>query len=278
MSFGKFRGKWLDQVHRDKEMSADFCRVMYSISSYMRKNNLTPRPGNQTLADDSFVSERTVRRALDKAQSRGHLEIQAESRRSPRILIPLLKDDTESGLKVHTETVQNEHFQSGENPFETGLKVHTESGQQNPESGLECGQSFRSSPLESKRPEPISQESQKSQLKSTYGSYIYSEEVRVCDSREPFTKTLDAAHGRWREILPQFGIPHSALNGKEQPCPACGGRDRFLFDDRHGDGDYFCRRCDAGKGISLVKKVNGWTYAEAAKRVDEFIGNTVPAF
>lgn len=113
---------------------------------------------------------------------------------------------------------------------------------------------------------------------NTYGSNIYSEEVRDSDSHEPRTKTLDAAHGRWREILPQFGIPHGALNGKQQPCPSCGGRDRFVFDDRHGDGDYFCRRCDAGKGISLVRKVNGWTYAEAARQIDEFIGNTVPAF
>jgi Zinc-binding domain of primase-helicase len=109
--------------------------------------------------------------------------------------------------------------------------------------------------------------------RDTFGNDIYSEEVSYCDSREPRTKTLEAAHGRWRWILTSFGIPQSALNGKEQPCPACGGRDRFVFDDRHGDGDYFCRRCDAGKGISLVAKVNGWSYAEAAKRVDELIGN-----
>jgi phage/plasmid primase-like uncharacterized protein len=87
------------------------------------------------------------------------------------------------------------------------------------------------------------------------------------------TKTLDAAHGQWPHILLEFGIPYDALNGKHQACPACGGKDRFRFDDRHGDGDYYCSGCDPGKGISLVAKVNGWDYAEAAKRIDERIGN-----
>jgi hypothetical protein len=61
------------------------------------------------------------------------------------------------------------------------------------------------------------QEEQEVEREDTYGSDIFKEEVvRDSDSRETFTKTLDAAHGRWREILPQFGIPHSALNGKER--------------------------------------------------------------
>lgn len=85
-------------------------------------------------------------------------------------------------------------------------------------------------------------------------------------------RTSETAHGRWREILPVLGVPVAALNGKHQACPACGGKDRFRFDDRHGDGDYYCNQCGAGKGISLLMKVNGWTYADAAKRVDELIG------
>jgi Zinc-binding domain of primase-helicase len=66
-------------------------------------------------------------------------------------------------------------------------------------------------------------------------------------------------------------VPATALNGKHQACPACGGKDRFRFTDRKGDGDYFCNGCGAGKGISLVAKVNGWSYPEAAKRIDEFL-------
>jgi Zinc-binding domain of primase-helicase len=93
----------------------------------------------------------------------------------------------------------------------------------------------------------------------------------VIRGRRP--RTSDAAHGRWRQILPSFGIPYSALDGKHHPCPACGGKDRFRFTDRHGDGDYYCSGCDPGKGIGLVAKVNGWSYAEAAKCVDGLIGN-----
>ena len=98
---------------------------------------------------------------------------------------------------------------------------------------------------------------------------IYSE--LVIRGRRP--RTSDATNGRWRQILPSFGIPYSALDGKHHPCPACGGKDRFRFTDRHGDGDYYCSGCDPGKGIGLVAKVNGWTYAQAAKRIDEMIGN-----
>lgn len=86
-------------------------------------------------------------------------------------------------------------------------------------------------------------------------------------------RTLDAAHGRWREILPQLGVSASVLDGKHHPCPACGGDDRFRFHDRAKDGDHYCNGCGAGKGITLVMKVNGWTYAEAAKEVDKIIGN-----
>lgn len=54
---------------------------------------------------------------------------------------------------------------------------------------------------------------------NTYGSDIYSEGVIYSEPREPRTKTLEAAHGRWRWILTSFGIPESALNGKEHHVP-----------------------------------------------------------
>jgi len=84
--------------------------------------------------------------------------------------------------------------------------------------------------------------------------------------------TVDRARGRWREILPALGVESRFLTGKHLPCPACGGADRFRFDDRSKDGDYFCSQCGAGKGVSLLMKVKGWDFATAAKRVDEIIG------
>ena len=85
-------------------------------------------------------------------------------------------------------------------------------------------------------------------------------------------RTVDRARGHWREILPALGINAGFLNGKHQPCPVCGGRDRARFDNRHNEGDYFCSQCGAGTGITLLMKVHGWDYAMAAARIDEIVG------
>lgn len=63
------------------------------------------------------------------------------------------------------------------------------------------------------------------------------------------------------------------LNGRHQPCPSCGGKDRFRFDDKRGDGDYFCSQCGAGKGFKLLQLLNGWDFKRAATEVDAIIGN-----
>jgi putative DNA primase/helicase len=87
------------------------------------------------------------------------------------------------------------------------------------------------------------------------------------------TPTIEASHKRWREILPALGVASVILNGKHQPCPACGGVDRFRFTDVRGDGDYFCSGCGAGKGLKLLQLVRGWDFAKAASEVDRIIGN-----
>ena len=75
-------------------------------------DNRTPRPGNETLKDDAYVSLATVKRALTKAQKRGHLIVKEDGRRSPRILIPVIMGyDPETGFKL-PETAQNEPSQT----------------------------------------------------------------------------------------------------------------------------------------------------------------------
>ena len=88
--------------------------------------------------------------------------------------------------------------------------------------------------------------------------------------------TVDAAHGRWREILPALGVPLKVLNGKHQPCPSCGGKDRFRFTDVRGHGDYFCSQCGSGKGLQLLCLLNGWDFKRAMTEVDGIIGNLPP--
>lgn len=88
-------------------------------------------------------------------------------------------------------------------------------------------------------------------------------------------KTADRAQGRWHGILREIGLPEKALRNRHGPCPMCGGKDRFRFDDKDGNGTWFCNNqlCGNGKGIALVMKFLGVDFKEACKRIDEIIGN-----
>jgi putative DNA primase/helicase len=85
--------------------------------------------------------------------------------------------------------------------------------------------------------------------------------------------TKEKAFGRWRQILLALKVPGPLLKRKAQPCPFCGGTDRFVFDDKHGNGDYFCRHCGPGNGFVLLEKLNGWDFARAAAAVDSVLPN-----
>jgi len=50
-----------------------------------------------------------------------------------------------------------------------------------------------------------------------------------------------SAHGRWTQVLKALGVAEELLNRKNQPCPMCGGEDRFQYTDRFGEGNYHCR-------------------------------------
>lgn len=87
-------------------------------------------------------------------------------------------------------------------------------------------------------------------------------------------RTHDLAKGKWKGILLQLGFPASALTGRNVPCPMCGGRDRFRFDNEHGEGSYICNGCGAGgNGWKLLEKWKGWNFATAAAEVDRVLGN-----
>jgi putative DNA primase/helicase len=88
--------------------------------------------------------------------------------------------------------------------------------------------------------------------------------------------TIERARGRWKEILPQLGIETGFLQNRHGPCPLCGGRDRFRFDDRDGSGSYYCNQCGAGVGIIMVRKRHGWDYATACREIDRIIGDAEP--
>jgi len=78
----------------------------------------------------------------------------------------------------------------------------------------------------------------------------------------------------WPAILIQLGVGEEFLRGKKKPgpCPACGGTDRFFFDNRTGHGDFYCRHCDAGDGFDLLQRVHRCDFTEARRRVMEAAG------
>lgn len=83
----------------------------------------------------------------------------------------------------------------------------------------------------------------------------------------------EKAKGRWRSILPAFGIGRDHLTGRHGPCPICrAGNDRFRFDNREGYGTWFCSHCGSGEGAALVMKVKGWDFRTAAKEIEREIG------
>ena len=83
--------------------------------------------------------------------------------------------------------------------------------------------------------------------------------------------TADAAFGKWPGILQALGVNAKFLRNVHGPCPSCGGKDRFRFDDK-GNGNFICSFCGAGDGFSLLQKLRGWDFAEAARQVDAIVG------
>ena len=90
------------------------------------------------------------------------------------------------------------------------------------------------------------------------------------------TELKQRAHGRWTEILRALGVEEQILNGRNQPCPLCGGTDRFQYTDKYGEGNYYCRGCGPGGGLKLLQGVRGWDFGTILKRIEETVGMVGP--
>lgn len=86
------------------------------------------------------------------------------------------------------------------------------------------------------------------------------------------------ARGRWGEILSSLcdGLPSSCLDGRSQPCPRCGGHDRFsVFTDFAQTGGALCRHCfssNNGDGFAFLMWWHGWTFPQAVTAVARYLG------
>ena len=90
----------------------------------------------------------------------------------------------------------------------------------------------------------------------------------------------ELTNGRWPDLLAHFcGLTAKQLTDKHQPCPLCGGEDRYRFDDLNGSGSWYCNQCGgkdltggAGNGMDLLMRHQKWPYAEACKRIEQHLG------
>lgn len=82
----------------------------------------------------------------------------------------------------------------------------------------------------------------------------------------------DLCVGRWESILTSLGVASEFMSKKHGPCPMCQGKDRYRFDNKDARGSWFCSKCGAGDGFSLLRKLNGWSFAEAAREVERVLG------
>lgn len=78
--------------------------------------------------------------------------------------------------------------------------------------------------------------------------------------------------GRWSDALIACGVDPMVVNGRNQPCPACGGDDRFQFTDWERSGSFYCRSCGAGDGIALLKMTTGLSFVRAVKTLEDWAG------
>jgi putative DNA primase/helicase len=83
---------------------------------------------------------------------------------------------------------------------------------------------------------------------------------------------MDKARGRWAGILRTLGVEEQFLKNQHGPCPMCGGKDRYRWDDKNGDGTYYCNSCGAGDGWLLAQKLTGESASAVAKKIFNMVG------
>ena len=90
-----------------------------------------------------------------------------------------------------------------------------------------------------------------------------------------FDAVRKAAQGQWRGVLSRLGISVPDNPKHAAPCPGCGGKDRFRFDDKDGGGSFICGQGGAGTlagdGFALVQHVRHCSAADALALVREVL-------
>lgn len=90
---------------------------------------------------------------------------------------------------------------------------------------------------------------------------------------------MQPTDGLWQVILPALGVSSEYLVNRHGPCPGCGGKDRFRFDDKDGRGTFYCGGGGdptSGDGYDLLSHVNGWDKKQTFIEVQRYLeGQTI---
>ena len=84
---------------------------------------------------------------------------------------------------------------------------------------------------------------------------------------------------RWDDILRSFGVDEVVLNGRNQPCPMCGGKDRFRYTNYQGNGGMICNQCmppeTATDGFAFLMQFTGKDFKNLANDIRQILGETL---
>ncbi|EPS6939489.1 DUF927 domain-containing protein [Salmonella enterica subsp. enterica serovar Tennessee] len=84
-------------------------------------------------------------------------------------------------------------------------------------------------------------------------------------------EVTNTAANNWPFVLAGLHIDVPDSPRKHTACPACGGKDRFRFDD-NGRGSFICSQCGAGDGLDLIRNVNKCDTTQAARMAADVLG------
>lgn len=91
-----------------------------------------------------------------------------------------------------------------------------------------------------------------------------------------FESVKKQARHQWNDLLVAAGIDAKALVNVHGPCPGCGGKDRFRFDNLDGNGTFICSQGNgnnlSGDGFKLLQHVG---VANCPRDALKFVSNAL---
>jgi hypothetical protein len=111
--------------------------------------------------------------------------------------------------------------------------------------------------LEQEKAHPKGQANETEQPKQTHQNTAHNRPHH--NHHLTFEQVKPLARGRWEEIFSRLGYLMPTDPSTHAPCPACGGVDRFRFDNLYGNGTFIC-----SQGGNGTKGDDGFSFLEHA--------------